>query len=176
MKTKSTFWKNSLIFGIITGIVLILYSYLLTKLELDQNKALLSAAYLIIIASLVIGIKNYRDKHSSGTISYGGSLGFSMIIISISALFTSIYTYVFLNNNPEIIERSRITTENEFIAKGMSDMQIEMATKFISAEFSAGSTLLSYLLMGFVIALIISAIMKKGGDPYQQAMQDINEE
>jgi hypothetical protein len=63
--------------------------------------------------------------------------------------------------------------------KGMSDDQIEMAInmqkKMLQPFIMTILTFFGTAIFGFIISLITSAILKKQGDPYQEAMQDIEE-
>lgn len=181
MEEKSTFLKNSLTHGLITGLAVVIYSVLLYVLELNLNSALGYVAYIIIIAGFFLGTKSYRDNNLNGTISYGKALGYSTMILLIVAIVSTLYNYLlFTIIDPDIVDKMIALGEEKMLEKGMSDEQIEMTisiqNKFMSPILMTISGFIEMMFIGFLLALITSAVVKKEDDPYQAAMQDINEE
>ncbi len=179
MNENSTFWKSSITNGVILAIVLIIYSVLLYILDLSTNKSLGYITYLFLIVGLWWFTKSYRDNNLGGNISYGQALGYATIIIVVAALISSIYSYVFLKYiDPSLIDKMAALGEEEMLKQGMSDEQIEM-TQSMSKKFMKPGLMnimgfLGTVLIGFIIALITSAIVKKEGDPYKTAMKEVD--
>lgn len=181
MEEKSTSaFKTGLTYGIILGIVLVIYSVLLYLLDLSLNKYLGWVSYIITIAVIVYATLNYRKNSLDGNISYGQALGLATIIIVFGALLSSIYSYIYVTViDPGYIEKALATAEEQLINKGMPDDQIEMGLsiqrKMMQPFIMSIMTLVGYTIVAFIIALISSAFLKKEGDPYQEVMQDIEE-
>lgn len=180
MEDKSVFWKNSLKHGLIVGLAMLIYSILLYILDLNLNQALGYVSYAILIAGFILGTKAYRDNVLKGNISYGKTYGYSIVILLIATIITTIYGYLMITViDPDIIEKMMALGEEKMLSQGMSDDQIEMAQKmqkkFMSPVFMMISGFFGQMIVGAVLALITSAIIKKDGDPYQNAMQDIDE-
>lgn len=128
-------------------------------------------SWAISLGVISLGIKQYRDQHRDGFITFGEAFltGFlvALVMAIFSAIFTSIYVAVIA---PEFIE----TAVNESISRmeeqGMDDEQIDAAMKmtklFISPIFFAVSALLSGLFGGAIFSLIGAAIMKKDPPRY----------
>jgi len=180
MNEKSTFWKASITNGAILGIALIIFSVLLYILDLTTTKGMNYISYVIIIAGIIWATKTYRDNNLGGTISYGQALGFATMVVVIAALISSIYSYVFMKFiDPSVIDKIIAMGEEEMIKRGMNDEQIEM-TQSMQAKFMKPGLMniigfFALVLWGFVLALITSIFMKKEGDPYKTAMQEVEE-
>jgi hypothetical protein len=181
MEEKSTFWKSSLMHGLMVGLAVVIYSVLLYVLDLNLVSALNYVVYVIFIAGFILGTKAYRDNNLNGSISYGKAFGYSMIILLVAALIHTIYSYLMVTViDPDIIDKMIALGEEKMLEQGMTDEQIEMAqsiqTKFMNPAFMMITGFLGQVIFGTIIALITSAFVKKEGNPYDAAMQDVNEE
>ena len=181
MEEKSnSIWKSGLTYGVMLGLILIIYSVLLYVMDQSFNKGLGYVSFGFIAAILFYGTKTYRDNSLNGFISYGQSLGFGMIIILFAGILHSIYFMIHINIiDTEYISKLLAFTEEELLKKSMTDDQIEMTLSMQKKMLKpALMTLFGFLgtaFWGFIIALITSIFVKKQGDPYQEAMQDIEE-
>ncbi|MBU8891624.1 MAG: DUF4199 domain-containing protein [Bacteroidales bacterium] len=180
MEKKSSFRKAILTNGLMLGLALIIYSVLLYIFDLNLNKSLGYVSYIIILAGLIFWTKSYRDNNMNGFITYGQALGFGTMIVIVAAVLSAIYTYLFVTViDPDIIDKILAISEEEMLKKGMSDDQVEMAQsfskKFMSPVVMSISGFIGTSILGFILSLITSAFLKKEGDPYQEAMQDIEE-
>ena len=182
MEEKSTSnLKVTLTNGAILGLALIIYSVILYVMDLSLNKYMGWVSYLIIIGFLIYATKSYRDNNLNGNISYGKALGFATLVVLFAAILQAIYTYLYITViDTEFVNKLIAMTEERMIEQGtMSDDQIEMAIsmqkKMMKPVLMSIMGLVSTMFFGFIIALITSAFIKKEGDPYQSAMQDIEE-
>lgn len=163
------------------GVVLIIYSVLLYILDLSMVKGLSYINYVLIIAGLIWFTINYRNTSLGGNISYGQALGYGTIIVVLAALISSIYSYIFMKYiDPSFVEKLIAVGEQEMINQGMSDDQIEMAQsmqkRFMQPGLMNIMGFVWFSILGFIITLITSAIVKKEGDPYKSAMQEVESE
>jgi len=181
MEEKSTsFFKQGLIYGIILGLLLVTYSFILYILDLSFNNYLVNVSYLIMIAIIIFGTISYRNKFLNGNISYGQALGVATLIIVFGALFSSIYNYIFVTViDPEHIDKILAASEEQLLQQGMSDDQIEMGLsiqrKMMQPLIMSILAFFINVFFGFILSLITSAFLKKEGDPYQAAMKDLEE-
>ncbi len=181
MEDKSTFWKNSLKHGLIVGLAMVVYGVLLYILELNLNTALGYVNYVILIAGFILGTKAFRDHELNGNISYGRALGYSVVILTVATLISIIYSYLMMTViDPDMVNKIQAIGEEKMLERGMTDEQIEMAQKMNSKFMSPGIMMtfafVGMMIFGTILALITSAFVKKEGDPYNAAMEDINEE
>jgi len=178
-KTNSL-WKAGLMYGLILGLILIIYTVLLYIIDQSFNKVLGYAVYLFIAVMVFYGAKSYRDSSLNGFISYGKALGVSMLIVLFASILNSIYLYIHVTIiDTNYIAKLLAFTEEQMLQKGTPDEQIEMAIKMQSKMMKPGImsaiAILGIGFWGFIISLITSIFVKKQGDPYQEAMQDIEE-
>ena len=182
MEEKSnSFFKTAINLGVMLGLALIIYSILLFFFNLHLNKYLKNVIYVIIIAFFIWGVKSYRDNHLNGIISYSKALGLSTLMLLLAAIIYTIYSYLLVTViDPDYIDKLLLMTEEQLLKQGVTDEQIElgvaMQKKIMKPFLISLLVFIEMMFFGFIIALITSAILKKEGDPYQSAMQDIDEE
>jgi hypothetical protein len=126
-----------------------------------------SLGYVSIIFVVVALVLAHRDfKKSNEFMSYGQALGISMIIVTISTVISTIFTYIYIKViDDSMLGMIRQQSEEQMMNRGMSEEQIEQAmsisSKFMTAEAIVGFGIFFGILFGFIIALIVSAITKK---------------
>ncbi len=181
MEEKSnSIWKAGLTYGAMLGLILIIYTVLLYVIDQSFNKALGYVSFLFMAAMVFYGAKSYRDNNLGGFITYGRALGISMIIILVAGIISTIYFLIHTSIvDTEYVTKLLATAEEQLLKKGMSDDQIEMALsmqkKMMKPAIMAVFGLVGTGFWGLIISLITSIFVKKEGDSYQEAMQDIKE-
>ncbi len=157
---------NALNWGLIIGLVSIVYSVILYMLNLMFNQALGYAGVIIIIAGLAIAMKSYRDNVLGGIMPFGKAFGFGMLIIIVAALLGSIFTYLlYAVIDTGLSDRMLEFTTEKMMKRGVPEAQLdiflERAAKFQKPLPVAITGLVSSILGGVVLSLIIAAIFKK---------------
>ncbi|QCR23212.1 DUF4199 domain-containing protein [Pontibacter sp. SGAir0037] len=151
-------------YGLIFGLISVVYSLILMLADLGTNKWLGGLGYIILIVAIVVAIKEFKQR-SGGFMSYGQGLGIGTLISAVVGLLGGIFmwaytSFVDTNYMSNMMEQQRIELEN----RGMSDEQIdaalEMGQKFQGPLITIFAALIGYVIIGFIISLIISAIMK----------------
>lgn len=158
-------------YGFIGALASVVYSAILLITGLATNGWLSSLGYVILIVAIIMAIKEYK-KLNYGYLSFGQGLGLGTLISAIFGLFTGLFMFVYTsfidpNYQADIMDKQRIELEE----KGMSDEQIDQA---ISIGESVSSpmmmivlSLVGYIFVGFIISLIISAIMKNARPEFE---------
>lgn len=181
MEEKSnSIWKAGLNYGAMLGLILIIYTVLLYVMDMSFNKGLTYVSFLFMAAMIFYGSKSYRDNSLGGYITYGRALGISMIIVLIAGIISTIYFLIHTSVvDTEYVTKLIAAAEEELLKKGMTDDQIEMALsiqkKMMKPSIMAVFGLIGTGFWGLIISLITSIFVKKQGDPYQEAMQDVKE-
>jgi hypothetical protein len=164
MEEKLTVKQVGIKYGIYLALVSIIYTLILQILGLAAKQALGYVGFIFIIVALILAHKEF--KRSNEFMSFGQGLGISMIIITISTILGSIFSYIYIkfvdNSMLDVIREQAIVQMEE---RGMSDSQIEQAmemqAKFTTPEMILVIGILAGIFFGFVIALIVTAITKK---------------
>lgn len=162
---KITTTQVALKWGFILGVISIVLSTLLYVTGLWKNPWLSSAGLVFGVAAMVMAMKEYKDAQQ-GFMSYGQgvTIGFTLMAISgiLGALFQSIYTQFIDTTIPDQIKDMQIEA---FEKQGMSDEMIEKSLESMASFSSPGVTFLmtivGSLFIGLLIALVVSALMKK---------------
>lgn len=166
MEQKTSTLNYSLKWGVIIGVILIIYTLLLYILDLSMNKALGWLSFVILIVGVFMAIKNYRDKLNNGLLSFGNGFSIGLLIFIFSGIISAIFSYVlFTYIAPELIDKITAAAEENLLNKGipedMIETQMAMAKKFMSPTFMVLTSLISSVVIGAIISLIIAAILKK---------------
>ncbi len=156
--------KNGILAGI-GGAVLMMLCYLVSdKLVFTLGGW---AGGILTIVLMVVAVKQY--KKMIDFLDFGEGLKMSFLTYVVSSLIGSIFYYVLVNYiDPGLIEVQReisIKTTESF-ERFMSEEDFEQALENVENQnwnWTLGKALLNYafsLIFGFIVALIISAVMK----------------
>ena len=101
MNPSNTLGKNALNYGIVAGLVLIVYSLFLYFFDLMFYKPFLLnnvVGALIVVVFMIIGTKHLRDAAMHGSMSYGKAFLSAFLIglfaMIISLIFNNVLTYL----------------------------------------------------------------------------------
>jgi hypothetical protein len=179
--TKKPMLKSAMNAGALVGLGLIAFSMLLYILGLSTSQTAGYFGYAVLIAGIIISGIHYRDKENGGILKYGNALGYGVLVTLFASVILAFFTFIQLKFiDPGIIEKMLQITEEQMMQKGMPDNQVEMAMnmtrKMMQPEIAPIFVVLAYVFFGFIFSLITSAIIKKEGNPFQQAMGEIKDE
>jgi|SRR6478736_1487593 len=166
-----TVTQTALRYGLIFGLISVIYSFILAMLDESMNRGLSAIAYLFIIVGMVMAFKYFKSHHN-GFMTYGQGLGIGTLMSLIMGLLTSIFMYIYIKFvDPGMMNRVMEMQRSQMEERGMDDAQIdqamEMASKFTSPELMIVFGTLGFVFVGFIIALIISAIMKNARPEFE---------
>lgn len=179
-ENKSIFWKNSMNFGAIVGLAFIVYAVILFVFGLTESKTAGYINYLILIAGIFVGTKQFRDNYNNGLISYANALGSGTLISLFASIIMAFYMYIFMQYiDPDAMDKMMVLAEESLLDRGIPEdqieMQMEMSKKLISPGFVSIITIPTFTFFGFLFSLITSAILKKEGDPFNTDMKQIED-
>ena len=158
-------------YGLIFGLMGIIYQAIIMIADLGDNRWLSSLGYIILIIGIVVAMKSYKEQNF-GYMSYGQGLGIGTLLAAVfgfmSGLFTWIYTsFVDTGYMTRLMEKQR----EQMVLQGLPDEQIDagmaMAENFQGPlTMILGGTVLT-LIVGFILSLIIAAIMKNSRPEFE---------
>jgi hypothetical protein len=165
-ENKPNVLKNALYWGGIMGMALIIYSLIMFFLNLSLSTWVNWLSYIIIIAILIIGTINYREKELGGILTYGQALGFGFLTILFAAVISSVYNYISMTYiDPGIIDRMLAMQEDNMIKQGVPEEQIEqgmnMVKKFMNPLIINIFAIPVTAFFGLIITLITSIFLQK---------------
>ncbi|MEN8120476.1 MAG: DUF4199 domain-containing protein [Bacteroidota bacterium] len=168
MENKQNVWKNALNWGLIVGVVLIIYSVLMYFLDVNLEEWVKWIAFIILLAGIVYSTIQYRDNVLGGSITYTQALGFGVVISLYAAVISAVYSYLEMTIiDPDLIGKMIAIEEEKMLSQGIPDNQIEQSMEIIKMIMKPGILTLIYIpvltFIGFVFSLITSIFLKKEG-------------
>jgi CDP-diglyceride synthetase len=152
-------------FGIICGIVSILYATIINITGNQANKTLSWFGLVIIVTTLVFAFRTFKNSNN-GFMTLKEGFGIGAIISIISTLLSVIYTYIYTKFiDPDYFEVIKELQQDELAKQGIPDEQIEQSMKiiekFMTPEIISVTALVTSIIGGLIISVIVAAIMKK---------------
>ncbi len=151
-------------YGLLTGLVNVIFSFALFATNLDQSPVRWMSL-VILVGGMVLAHRQFKQQNG-GFMAYGEGLATGVVLSGVSGIISTLFTYVYMTFiDPEYMTRMMEKARAEMERKGnMSDAQIEQATAMVQ-KFSTGGWLLLFgvagaLLFGLLIALVVSAVTK----------------
>jgi len=168
MENKPNVWKNALNWGLIVGIVLIIYSIIMYFLDLSLEKWVSWVSYILLIAGIVYSTIQYRDNVLGGSINYTQALGFGVLVSLFASILGAIYSYVFFTFiDPDFIGEIIEMAQEKMLDQGLTEEQVEQAMEMQKGFMKPWIMVLIYIptltFMGFIFSLITSIFLKKEG-------------
>jgi len=153
-------------YGLIMGIVAILYFVVMMVAGLDMSEGIGRwGSFLFYIALIVMAHKNFKDN-GNGFMSYGEGMGIAFWMTLISSTLSSIFTYVYTKFvDASWIQKIMEKQEENLAEQGMSQDQIDQAMKitekFMTPEMMFAFGFIGGFIMIIIVALLITIFTKK---------------
>lgn len=167
-ENKTPAWKVSLNFGLIAGVVVIIFQLLLYVLDLDtaeEYKALNLLPYAFIIGGMIWASLSYRDLHNNGLSTYGESFKTAFLTGLFASVLISIYVFLIGSIDDSIAKEALLRAEEQMYEQDLSEEQINQGLKFtqfvVKPAVSAVMALIINTILSVVFALIISIFTKR---------------
>jgi hypothetical protein len=170
MEERKSVWKETLNYGLILGLITIVFSVLTYMLDATGKPWVIVPSLIISIVALYMLLRSYRDTFNHGYISYGRAVGAGMVISIYSAILGAAYIYILYGFiDPGLVDKQILEAEEKLIAKGMPegsiDAALQMQAKFMKPWFMAISSIFSAAFFGLILSLLVSLFIKKEGNP-----------
>ncbi|MDX5436434.1 MAG: DUF4199 domain-containing protein [Pontibacter sp.] len=158
-------------YGFVFALIGVVFTLILMVSGLAENRWLSSIAYLILIAGIVIAMKNYKEQNH-GYMSYGQGLGIGSLVSAVFGFLSGLSSWLYMEFvDPNYMGRIMEKQREEMIRQGLTDEQIDagmaMAENF-QGPFTLilGATIVT-VIIGFLLSLIISAVMKNSRPEFE---------
>lgn len=151
-------------YGLLTGLVSVLISFGLNTAHLEQSPLKWLGA-MVLIAGIMLAQREFKQR-DGGFMSYGQGLGVGVIVSAVAGVLGSVFTYVYMTMiDPELVTRLMDKARADMEARGgLTDAQIDqamaMSAKFTSAPVLTIFALIGSIIIGLIISLVTSAIIK----------------
>lgn len=167
--------RTILVFGSISGLIIaaiMVYSTVTCIMRGDFDSSLwLGYASMILAFSLIfIGIRNFRDKHNDGVISFGKAfkIGFFIALIS-SSVYVGVWLIEYYVFFPDFMEQYSDHILNQARLDGATQAELDQKTSemdmykdmYQNPVFVVLLTYAEVLPVGLLITLISALILKR---------------
>ena len=167
MERKSTF-GHILLFGLITGILMVLLSLLFYLMDIEQKSWVNMLIYVVMIIGMSWGVINIRENRLNGVMSYGKAVGTGFWIGFFAALIVAVYTYFYMTDiNPDAMKQALEEAENRILESKPDisdedlDKALDMVRTFGKPSISAIAQVFTNSFVSVVLALIIAIFAKR---------------
>jgi hypothetical protein len=187
MEKDQSIISNSMIYGFIFGIVLVVYNIIITATGINKTliaggitMTMLSALLSLILyfGGVVISQQHYRNKKLEGYITYGKAFTFGFLVTVFASLLVAVYSFVYAQwINPdygqELFEMTKQLTLDMLDRFNAPADAVDQALAKIeengvsTAQDFAFGAISNGLVFGVIISLITSIFIKKENkDPF----------
>lgn len=155
-------------YGVIAGIIMIIYGMILQLTGMAMEQSLSYLNYLFLGVVIFLAHKKYKET-GDGFLSYGQGLGLGFWVSLSGGVLAMVFSYVYMKFiDSSVMDQAMEKARYDMEEQGMSDAQIDqamsMTEKFMTPEMIFVFGIIGILFFGFILSLIISAITKKA-DP-----------
>lgn len=177
MEKKRSIWKETLNYGIIYGLITVVFSVLTYMFDLTFKTWIIWPSMLLGIIVLFFLLRSYRDHYNGGYITYGKSVGAGVIISIYAAIITAIYIYVlYAFIDPGLMDKSIAMAEAKMAEKGLPEEAIEkameMQAKMMKPWFTSLMGIVNSVFYGLILSLIVSLFVMKKGNPMLDELEE----
>ena len=151
-------------YGLLTGLVSIIISFGLFVSN-QETSPLRYVTFAVLIVGMVLAMNSFK-QNNQGFMSFGQGVGIGTVLSAVVGVLSGIFSYVYMNLiDPEVVGRMTEKIRADMEARGgMSDEQIDqamsMSAKMMNGPIMVITALLGTLLVGVILAMIISAFIK----------------
>lgn len=156
--------RIALKWGIISAILIIVYSVVLYMTGWFKTPSLSWITFLFLFFGIIMGIREFKFMNNN-YIGFSEGLGVGTLLSAVTGLVSSIFSYIYLNFiDTTIMQQMRDMQMEQMEAQGLSSEQIDQAME-IGAKFTSPGIIflfgiIGYVLFGFLISLVVAAIFK----------------
>lgn len=170
--------RPAMTYGLIISLVIIILAVLVWIIGLEGARWMQWVNWAAYFGVLYLCLKNWRDQHNGGYIRYGQSLSAGILFMFFASVIYGFYNVIYLTwIDPTAVDRMLDLMEEGYYKGGYSEEQVSAAMKFAgklhSPVMQFFSVIIGTTFIGVIISLIVSIFVKKEGDPYNQAMSEI---
>ncbi len=159
-------------YGLLTGLVSIIFTFILFAIGQEGNGGLASVAFAILIVGIVLAHKAFKATNE-GYMSYGQGLGIGVLVGGVNGVLTTVFNYVYRTFiDPDMVARAMDQMRAKLEEAGsMSEAQIEQivsaSTKYSGGAFGLAIGIVSGFLLGLLFSLVIAAITKNAKPEFE---------
>lgn len=179
MGKETKILRHSLMYGLITGIVIIVYQIALYVFGMLNNNSLGNIVFFLLVIGILLSVKHYRDHINKGFLNFGRAFRTGFLTCIFTSVVGAVYTYFqYRYLSPHMVGDLLTLAQDSLLTKGISEEQVELQSaileKIITPTFLSIAYIFSMGFWGAILSLIIAAILKKDENPLQTRNPEID--
>ncbi|MFN3488399.1 MAG: DUF4199 domain-containing protein [Emticicia sp.] len=156
--------RIALKWGIVSAIMIIVYTVVLYISGLFKTPALSWIPFILLLLGIVMSLREFKLTNNN-FIGFSEGLGLGTLMSAVCAIIASMFNYIYITFiDTTIIQQMRELQVEQLEQQGLSSEQIdqamEIATRFATPGLTFLFSIIGYIFFGFVFSLIVSAIIK----------------
>lgn len=166
MNEQTSTYRTGIKWGLILGLVSIVYSLVLFTTGSIGKPGTSIASIVLSVGGLVLAMREFRTLNG-GFMSFGQGVTVGTVTGLVAGIFSTLFSWFYMTMiDPNVMTTVLDQTREELDKQGMLsdeqiDTQMEMMERFMTPGFMLGSGLAMSLIGSLILALIIAAFMKK---------------
>lgn len=161
---KVTIKQLGMKWGVILALISFAYFMILNMAGLAGEQSYGYIGFIFTIVIFVLAHKAYKEE-GDGFMSFGEGFKIGALVSVISSIISNILTYIYIKFvDGSMIELIKDKAISDMEEKGMSEDEIDTAMgfteMFISTEFIVIMGLIFSVILGCIIALVVTAFTK----------------
>lgn len=156
--------RIALKWGVITSVVIIIYTVISYMTGLFKNTTSSYLSFLFLLGGIILAVKEYKTLNNN-FLSFGEGLGVGTLMSAVTGLISSLFSIVYmLMIDTTIMQQIGDMQVEQLEKKGMTPEEIDQAMEVVSKFSSPGMlfvfAVLGYIFFGFIWSLIVAAVQK----------------
>jgi len=156
--------RIALKWGVITSVVIIIYTVISYMTGLFKNTTSSYLSFLFLLGGIILAVKEYKTL-SNNFLSFGEGLGVGTLMSAVTGLISSLFSIVYmLMIDTTIMQQLGDMQVEQLEKRGMTPEEIDQAMEMVSKFSSPGMlfvfAVLGYIFFGFIWSLIVAAVQK----------------
>lgn len=156
--------RIALKWGIITSVVIIIYTVISYMTGLFKNTTSSYLSFLFLLGGIILAVKEYKTLNNN-FLSFGEGLGVGTLMSTVAGLISSLFSIVYmLMIDTTIMQQLGDMQVEQLEKRGMTPEEIDQAMEMVSKFSSPGMlfvfAVLGYIFFGFIWSLIVAAVQK----------------
>ena len=170
MESKNSQFRHALIYGSVTGGIIVVYLLILYIFGMMNNMKLVNMAGVFFVVGAFVSVKRYRDTVTGGFLTFGKAYGTALLTFIATGVVWGIYGYILYKYlSPGLLEEKITQAQDALLQLGWSEERVEAYSELIGQSQTAFTNAFGYVMnaafWGALLSLIIGASLKRNENP-----------
>ena len=170
MNSNNSQLKHALIYGSVTGGMIIVYLLILFVFSMMNNSKLINISALFYLVGGYISVRHYRDRVMGGYLNFGKAYGTAFLTFLFAGITWGIYGYILYKYlSPGLMEEKITQTQEALLQLGWSEDRIEAYMELAGKSQTPFTYAFGYIFnaafWGALIALAVGGILRRSENP-----------